>query len=161
MKLLVKPHPRAGWAVFEDRLPTADPRVRLLQVGDVDVNCLLHIADALITDYSSVVCDYAILNRPIYFLAPDVDMYSDNRGLYDSYDTLTGGRHHSDWGSLLDAIRADTDAPDGGEGRNLAERMNAYLGLNTDDNASGRIVDAVDGLRRKGRDMTTSSGESA
>ena len=151
IKLLVKPHPRADWDVFRDRLPTNGPRVRLLPVTDVDVNCLLHVADALISDYSSVVCDYAILNRPIYFLAPDVDTYADNRGLYDPYETLTDNRHHSDWPSLLTAIRADMESPEGGEGRYLVERMNAYLSLNTEADASGRIVDAIVALRGKSK----------
>lgn len=146
VKLVVKPHPRANFEVFRERLPMADPRVMLLAAADVDINCLLHIADGLITDYSSVVCDYAILDRPIYFLAPDVESYLDKRGLYDPYDTLTGGHHHADWSSLLAAIRAGLDNPVQGEGHALVMRMNDYLGLNKKPDSIARVVDAIDRL---------------
>lgn len=37
----------------------------------------------LITDYSSVFFDFAILNRPIYFYLPDLEQYEVNtRGFY-------------------------------------------------------------------------------
>ena len=42
---------------------------------------LLHYADALITDYSSVFCDYMLLNRPIAFDISDIESYSYRRGL--------------------------------------------------------------------------------
>lgn len=154
VKLLVKPHPLAEWDVFRDRLPTTSERMRLMPAADLDVNCLLHIADALISDYSSVVCDYAILNRPIYFLAPDVDIYSDKRGLYDPYEVLTGGNHHADWPSLLAAIRSDIDSPQGGEGTLLVRRLNDYLGLNLEPDVCARIVAQLDRSPRDA-DQTT------
>ena len=141
--LLVKPHPRASWDVYRERLPIGHPRVRLMPVTDVDVNCLLHIADALVSDYSSVVCDYVILERPLYFLAPDVEQYSDTRGMYDPFETLTDGRHHRDWPSLLAAVRGDFEQPGGGEGIALARRMADHLGLNREPQCCQRIVDAV------------------
>ncbi|GAA2874314.1 bifunctional glycosyltransferase/CDP-glycerol:glycerophosphate glycerophosphotransferase [Streptomyces mexicanus] len=39
-------------------------------------------ADALITDYSSAMFDYAVLDRPIIIYAPDWDIYSAVRGTY-------------------------------------------------------------------------------
>ena len=50
------------------------------------------ISDALITDYSSVFFDYAILNRPIYFYMYDLASYRDElRGFYlDIYQDLPG-----------------------------------------------------------------------
>lgn len=41
---------------------------------------LLHYADALITDYSSVFCDYMILDRPIAFDVVDIASYTNCRG---------------------------------------------------------------------------------
>jgi CDP-glycerol glycerophosphotransferase len=41
------------------------------------------LADALITDYSSVMFDYALLHRPIVFFAHDWEEYAqDTRGTY-------------------------------------------------------------------------------
>jgi CDP-glycerol glycerophosphotransferase len=48
-----------------------------------DVTPLLQISDALITDYSSLMFDYALLDRPMIFHVPDYDDYvGRNRGAY-------------------------------------------------------------------------------
>lgn len=48
-----------------------------------DINELYVISDILITDYSSVFFDYAILKRPIYFYMYDLEQYRDKlRGFY-------------------------------------------------------------------------------
>ena len=46
------------------------------------INDLLIIADILISDYSSVVWDYSILERPILCFAYDYDKYFKERGTY-------------------------------------------------------------------------------
>lgn len=45
-------------------------------------------ADALITDYSSMMFDYALLDRPIVIYADDWDIYRSSRGVY--FDLLSG-----------------------------------------------------------------------
>ncbi|WP_241654564.1 CDP-glycerol glycerophosphotransferase family protein [Sporolactobacillus shoreae] len=48
-----------------------------------DIRDLYLIADVLITDYSSVMFDFAILNRPILLFTYDLENYRDNlRGMY-------------------------------------------------------------------------------
>lgn len=48
-----------------------------------DVTPVLALADALITDYSSVMFDYALLDRPMFFFAYDYDEYvHEGRGTY-------------------------------------------------------------------------------
>jgi CDP-glycerol glycerophosphotransferase len=48
-----------------------------------DIAELYLVADMLITDYSSVMFDYSILNRPLFFFAYDLEEYKDNlRGFY-------------------------------------------------------------------------------
>ena len=47
-----------------------------------DVTELLLLADGLITDYSSVMFDYALLRRPMLFFAYDLELYSLSRGEY-------------------------------------------------------------------------------
>lgn len=57
-----------------------------------DVNDLLLVADILISDYSSTILDYCILDRPIVCFGYDYDEYSRIRGFY--YDlrvTLPSG----------------------------------------------------------------------
>lgn len=47
-----------------------------------NVSELYAISDALVTDYSSVMFDYALLGRPIVIFAPDYDDYMETRGTY-------------------------------------------------------------------------------
>jgi CDP-glycerol glycerophosphotransferase len=56
---------------------------RLIDVAShpsVEELCLA--ADVLLTDYSSIMFDYAVLDRPIVIYAPDWDQYRDRRGVY-------------------------------------------------------------------------------
>lgn len=55
-----------------------------------NINELFLVADALITDYSSVMFDYALLNRPIIFYPYDIDKYKDIRNFYFDYEKLPG-----------------------------------------------------------------------
>lgn len=56
-----------------------------------DINELYIISDILITDYSSVFFDYAILKRPIVYYMYDKNMYKNNlRDFYINLDTLPG-----------------------------------------------------------------------
>lgn len=79
--LLVKPHPSD-----KNQLPKSElSNIRiiphnLLLEKDIQLYSLLHYADALITDFSSVYCDYLVLNRPIGFMLSDIDEYSKGRG---------------------------------------------------------------------------------
>ncbi|MBO0907702.1 bifunctional glycosyltransferase/CDP-glycerol:glycerophosphate glycerophosphotransferase [Arthrobacter sunyaminii] len=47
-----------------------------------EVNDLYLASDALVTDYSSAMFDYAVLKQPILLLAPDLNEYKRSRGLY-------------------------------------------------------------------------------
>lgn len=56
----------------------------------VDTNALLGITDILISDYSSIFFDFLVTDRPILFYIPDLDTYTEERGLYTPVDTLPG-----------------------------------------------------------------------
>jgi len=47
---------------------------------------ILLIADILITDYSSIIFDYALLDRPIVLFISDAEEYLNERGLYFSFE---------------------------------------------------------------------------
>jgi CDP-glycerol glycerophosphotransferase (TagB/SpsB family) len=89
-------------------------RVRLLApTALTDVNEALPGIDAVVTDYSSIAFDYAVVGGPTIFLAPDVASYTNSRGLYEPYRTFSGGRSVVTWEhalAQLDALRADDDA---------------------------------------------------
>lgn len=55
----------------------------IYDVSDYEhLNDLLKIADILVSDYSSVIFDFSILERPIYSFAYDYDTYFEKRGCY-------------------------------------------------------------------------------
>lgn len=139
--VLVKPHPYSDMDVYEERVPR-HPRMRLLPEDEVDVNLLLGEADALITDYSSVAFDYALLNRPIHFFAPDADTYREGGGLYEPFEWLTGGRHHHAWESLLTELRASARGEDA-QARAIARGIRDRTGLEDRPGSCERIAAAV------------------
>ncbi len=59
--------------------------------GVDDINELYIVSDMLITDYSSVFFDYAILKRPVIFFMYDIEEYkNDIRGFYLELSELPG-----------------------------------------------------------------------
>ncbi|MFF4533797.1 CDP-glycerol glycerophosphotransferase family protein [Streptomyces sp. NPDC001407] len=76
----------------------------------LDVNDLLLASDALLTDYSSVMFDYANLGRPILFYADDYDRYrSLTRGTYYDLAEIAPGPLLGTADELAGAL-ADLDA---------------------------------------------------
>ncbi|PSW19687.1 teichoic acid biosynthesis protein F [Photobacterium sanctipauli] len=75
-----------------------------------DVNDLYLISDMLITDYSSVFFDYAILERPIFFYMYDRQSYEDDvRGFYLNIDRDLPGPIYTDRISLANAIKSPSE----------------------------------------------------
>lgn len=72
--------------------------------GHPDVTELMLVADALITDYSSVMFDYALLDRPLLFFTPDADSYAENRGSYFDLAERAPGPVLSDQAALFAAV---------------------------------------------------------
>lgn len=102
--MVVRPHPltRGDWVRRGERLRLLDPQ-RL-----ADVNPVLWAVDVLVTDYSSVLVDFAVTGRPIVFLAPDEESYVRSRGLYRPYGEITGGRVARTWAATLAQVDAVT-----------------------------------------------------
>lgn len=53
-----------------------------------DITELLQITDVLISDFSSLIFDYALKKKPIFLYATDYEKYVQNRGMRYTYDTL-------------------------------------------------------------------------
>lgn len=70
-----------------------------------DIQELLMESDVLISDYSSVVVDYALLERPIIFYCYDYEEYKDKVGLYDEIKDIYDGPITYDFDELISAIK--------------------------------------------------------
>ena len=79
-KTLIRLHPNISY--LSDRLTKELPDV--IDVSSYDeIQELLLVADAVISDYSSLIFDYAITKRPCFLYTPDLESYThSDRGLY-------------------------------------------------------------------------------
>jgi CDP-ribitol ribitolphosphotransferase len=64
---------------------------------------LIHVADVLITDYSSIYFDYLSKKLPIILFCPDLQKYREERGIYIDYESLPG-KHVCDYDGLFNAV---------------------------------------------------------
>ena len=67
---------------------------------------LLCAADICVTDYSSVVFEYSLMERPMIFLAYDLEEYFDNRGFYYDYQEFAPGPVVRNSAELAAAVRS-------------------------------------------------------
>lgn len=71
-----------------------------------DISELYLISDILITDYSSVFFDYAVLKRPILFFVYDIQTYRDElRGFYFDFEKFAPGPLLKSTEELIEAIK--------------------------------------------------------
>ncbi|KQV04593.1 MULTISPECIES: bifunctional glycosyltransferase family 2 protein/CDP-glycerol:glycerophosphate glycerophosphotransferase [unclassified Kitasatospora] len=68
-------------------------------------------ADVLVTDYSSMMFDYAVLDRPIVIHAPDWEQYRRIRGVYFDLLAFPPGAVATEPGALTEALLAGDPAP--------------------------------------------------
>ena len=108
-----------------------------------DVTDLLIAADALLTDYSSLMFDFAVTGRPILFLTPDLADYRGSRGFYLDFEAEAPGPLLS---TSEEVVARLADMPGV-----VAEYGSRYTAWNArfnawdDGHAAQRVVDAVFG----------------
>lgn len=100
--LLLRLHP-AIKAALNNKYPDF-----VIDVSDYhQLNDLLVITDLLITDYSSIPFEFALLHKPMLFFAYDLDAYADSRGFWEDYQALVPGPVVSDTEALIQCIQED------------------------------------------------------
>lgn len=57
-----------------------------------EINDILFITDILITDYSSVIYEFSLFNKPMLFYAFDRMKYEADRGFYEPYSDMVPGK---------------------------------------------------------------------
>ena len=81
-RLILRLHPFVKSAM---RIPDEAKDFVVDASREPDVNEVMLAADILVTDYSSIIFEYALLNRPMAFLAPDLAAYERERGFFFDY----------------------------------------------------------------------------
>ena len=126
--LLVKLHPQ---------IHSAKPLDGTVDVTGGDINELTLISHILITDYSSVCMDFALLGKPCIFFAFDLEEYEKERSFYYDYESYVPGRVARDFTQVVDAIKNP---------RNDGEKLRRFRDFNfdyVDCNNTKRIYERV------------------
>jgi CDP-glycerol glycerophosphotransferase len=99
---LVRAHP-----MIKETLVTGTADSKIIDVTRYpDMADLLLIADVLITDYSSVMFDFALTGRPMLFFAYDLERYRDKlRGFYFDFEAEAPGPLLRSSDEVIDAAR--------------------------------------------------------
>lgn len=100
--LLIKHHPfvKQPPVVPEDCADFAMDVTKSLEIDQ-----LLCASDVCVSDYSSLIFEYSLFERPMIFFAYDLDDYFDWRGFYYNYDELTPGPVVQETEEIIDYIR--------------------------------------------------------
>ncbi len=77
------------WYVLIKVHPHID-NIEKLSNCEIQTERLLPVIDVLISDYSSVIYDYILLDKPLVLYVPDLQYYVDNRQLYIDFDEMPG-----------------------------------------------------------------------
>lgn len=132
---VIKNHPfvKSGLAIpkeMQDFCVNAD--------NDITIEDLIIASDVCITDYSSVVFEYSLMDKPIVFYAYDLSDYEMERGFYYPYREFVPGPVCDNMEQLVDAID-NIDKFD-------YERLNHFKELymnGCDGHATKRILDYI------------------
>lgn len=127
-RLLVKLHPQIHSATVPEGAT---------DVTSYDIGKLTLICESVITDYSSVCMDFALLSKPCIFYAFDLDEYEHERSFYFDYESGVPGPVAKDFESLIEAIKNP---------RNSEEKLRSFREFNfdyIDCNNAERIFNAV------------------
>ena len=110
--LLICPHP----VMKNDILPKKYKNIRVMR--DFSTNDYMLISDMLITDYSSVIFEYALLRKPIAFFCYDLPTY--DRGFYLNYPEDLPGDIYTNQDELTDYLTHP-------EKHILTDKMNSFV----------------------------------
>lgn len=106
-----------------------------------DISALYLVADMLITDYSSVMFDYSLLKRPMFFFTYDLEDYRDNlRGFYFDFIEEAPGPIVSTTRELVDSIKTYNE-------KEYEEKYKAFYQKYNhadDGKASAKVVEVIE-----------------
>jgi len=123
-----------------------------------DVYPLLLYTDFLITDYSSIFFDYALLDNPMLFAAFDKESYlSKDRELYFEYETVVPGPILKNWKDLIDAINNLTKGDNHhlGKIKSVKKEFNKYTDGRNSERVNAEVFRLAGIVGRPRRELLT------
>ena len=100
---------------------------------------LLCAADILISDYSSLIFEYSLLEKPMIFFAYDLEEYESGRAFYYDYQSFVPGEIVRDTDGIIREIRKCEFSFDKNR---ITEFKNKFMSA-CDGNSAKRIFDSI------------------
>lgn len=80
-------------------------RKYFIDISDLrEVNDVLFITDILISDYSSLIYEFAVFKRPMLFYAFDLEDYITTRDFYENYESFVPGKIVESFDELINSL---------------------------------------------------------
>lgn len=130
--VLFKMHP---WV--SDSVPIgAEHQDRFFDLNEYpNINELFYITDLLVTDYSSSIYEFSLMDKPMLFFAYDKVQYSTSRGFHRDYDSTVPGRVCECFEDVMDALEKEDF-----HFEKVAKYREEHFDF-VDDHAADRIID--------------------
>lgn len=134
--LLVKYHPAVQARTEAEAFPDF-----VYDVSSEDINSLLLITDILVTDYSSIPFEFALLERPMIFYAYDLEEYMKTTGIIENYMDLVPGPIVYNTEEIIEVIQGQYF--DMKKVKEFAEEWNRFSKGNSSEQLALKILDSV------------------
>src|SRR3712207_2150613 len=110
----------------------------IIDVSKVNINKLMIISDILITDYSSIIFEYSLLDKPIIFFAYDYEKYKNNlRNFYFGYEEFIPGKMLRTSEEVLNEIQ---ESMEGSYNKELIRKFSKRFCEYTDGKSTKRFI---------------------
>ncbi|MGN0468583.1 MAG: CDP-glycerol glycerophosphotransferase family protein [Acutalibacteraceae bacterium] len=110
-----------------------------MSVGGLTIEQLICVSDICISDYSSLVFEYSLFERPMIFFAYDLENYFDWRGFYYDYSELAPGPVVRSTTEIVDYIKNIDERFDKQRVHDFKEKFMSSC----DGHATERIIETV------------------
>lgn len=105
----------------------------------LSIEASMAVADVCLTDYSSLVFEWSLFDRPIAFLAPDKSDYDDWRGFYYDYEEMCPGPVFEDTEEVVSWVAS---LPEGFDAARMAAFRQKFM-ASCDGHSTERIIAAA------------------
>ncbi len=146
--VILKKHPSMKSSSFNP--PSEHNQSRFMDLSKANVNDLMLISDILINDYSSTFFEFALLGKPVIFLAKDLHDYIDSRGFYFDFKDFVPGPICMDEETLAENVLNSK-----GDNSMVVKFVEEYFGEVPMDSAARLARFVVDYVNRDGVELVT------
>jgi CDP-ribitol ribitolphosphotransferase len=118
----------------------------MVPAGELSIDELICGADVLVTDYSSVVFEWSLFDKPLVFFAPDLEQYERERGLFYTLEEFDAGDITSDTSTLVQTLHRCSALDSSKQAVERIRHFKERFMSGCDGKATKRIVEDVAGI---------------